>query len=84
LQRAVRPADGAPRPNGLRRGRHAVAEEKDPLIKRETLELVRAYYKIRDGRMRERIFEMVKALGAASHDELLGSRKQRRSFQASP
>ena len=50
-------------------------QEKDPLIKRETLELVRAYYKIREGRVRKRIFEMVKAVGAASHAEVLGGRK---------
>ena len=56
-------------------------QEKDPLIKRETLELVRAYYKIREGRVRKRIFEMVKAVGAASHAEVLGSkaRKPRRT-----
>jgi transcriptional regulator with XRE-family HTH domain len=51
-------------------------QEKDPLIKRETLELVRAYYKIREGRVRKRIFEMVKAVGAASHAEVLGGRKK--------
>ena len=50
-------------------------QEKDPLIKRETLELVRAYYEIREGRVRKRIFEMVKAVGAASHAEVLGGRK---------
>jgi hypothetical protein len=54
-------------------------QEKDPLIKRETLELVRAYYKIREGRMRKRIFEMVKAVGAAGHAEVLGGRKRRNS-----
>ena len=53
-------------------------QEKDPLIKRETLELVRAYYKIREGRVRKRIFEMVKAVGGASHAETLSGRKQRR------
>jgi transcriptional regulator with XRE-family HTH domain len=52
-------------------------QEKDPLIKRETLELVRAYYKIREGRVRKRIFEMVKVVGAASHAEVLGGRKKR-------
>jgi transcriptional regulator with XRE-family HTH domain len=52
-------------------------EEKDPLIKRETLELVRAYYKIREARVRRRIFEMVKALGAASHAEVLAGHKKR-------
>jgi transcriptional regulator with XRE-family HTH domain len=51
--------------------------DKDPLIKRETLELVRAYYKIRESRVRKRIFEMVKAVGAASHAEALGGRKSR-------
>jgi len=50
-------------------------EEKDPLIKRETLELVRAYYKIREARVRKRIFEMVKAVGAASHAEKMNGRK---------
>ena len=33
---------------------------------------VRVYYKIREGRVRKRIFEMVKAVGAASHAEVLG------------
>ena len=50
--------------------------EKDPLVKRETLELVRAYYKIRESRVRKRIFEMVKAVGAASHAEVLGACKK--------
>jgi transcriptional regulator with XRE-family HTH domain len=54
------------------------ADEKDPLIKRETLELVRAYYKIREGRVRKRIFEMVKAVGAASHEDVV-SRKRRKA-----
>src|SRR5476649_2914720 len=52
-------------------------KDKDPLIKRETLELVRAYYKIREPRVRKRIFEMVKAVGAASHAEILGGRKRK-------
>jgi len=39
--------------------------EPDPMAKRETLELVRAYYKIRDQRVRKRLFEMTKALGSA-------------------
>jgi len=38
---------------------------------------VRAYYKIREPRVRKRIFEMVKAVGAASHAEALGGRKGR-------
>jgi hypothetical protein len=47
-------------------------QEKDPLIKRETLELVRADYRIREARVRKRIFDMVKAVGAASHAEVVG------------
>jgi hypothetical protein len=38
---------------------------------------VRAYYKIREARVRKRIFEMVKTVGAASHAEVLSGRKKR-------
>ncbi len=40
--------------------------EPSPMAKRETLELVRAYYKISDPQVRKRLFEMVKALGVAA------------------
>ncbi len=40
--------------------------EPDPIAKRETMELVRAYYKISDPRVRKRLFEMTKTLGAAA------------------
>ncbi len=40
--------------------------EPDPMAKRETLELVRAYYKIRDPGIRKRLYELTKALGAAA------------------
>ena len=52
-------------------------KEKDPLIKRETLELVRAYDKIDEEPVRNSIFATVKALGEASHAKLLASRRQR-------
>ena len=43
--------------------------EPDPMTKRETLELVRAYYKIEDAEIRNRLRELTKALGApASKD----------------
>src|ERR1700746_1942669 len=42
------------------------AAEPDPLAKRETLELVRAYYKIHEPRVRKRIFELTKALARVS------------------
>ena len=38
---------------------------------------MRAYYKIREARVRKRIFEMVKAVGATSHSAVLGGRKGR-------
>ena len=40
--------------------------EPDPMHKRETLGLVRAYYNIRDPQVRKRVCELVKALGAAA------------------
>lgn len=43
-----------------------VAYEGDPMVKRETLELVRAYYRITDSSIRKRVFELVKAVGAPS------------------
>ena len=54
-----------------------ILDAHERLGQRETLELVRAYYKIRESRVRKRIFEMVKAVGAASHAEVLGGRKGR-------
>lgn len=58
--------------NGSPAQRRGMAEEKagyepepDPMARRETLELVRAYYKIKDPRVRKRLFEMTKALGNA-------------------
>ncbi len=38
------------------------ALESDPLARRETLELVRAYYKIEDPKIRKRLFELTKTL----------------------
>lgn len=40
--------------------------ESDPMTKRETLELVRAYYRITDPQVRKRVFELAKALAKAS------------------
>ncbi len=38
----------------------------DPLAKRETLELVRAYYRIKDPGVRKRLFDLAKSLANAS------------------
>ncbi|RAU24019.1 transcriptional regulator [Paramagnetospirillum kuznetsovii] len=40
--------------------------EVDPLTRRETLELVRAYYSISDPQIRKRVYELAKALAATS------------------
>lgn len=40
--------------------------EVGQLSRRETLELVRAYYRIKDPAVRKKLFEMVKALGKSS------------------
>ena len=37
----------------------------DPLAKRETLELVRAYYRITDPAVRKRVFDLIKSMGPA-------------------
>lgn len=42
--------------------------EPDPMARRETLELVRAYYRISDPRVRRRLFELTKALGNSFDD----------------
>jgi transcriptional regulator with XRE-family HTH domain len=41
-------------------------EDRDPLAKRETLEFVRAYYKIQDPAVRKRVFELTKAVAKAA------------------
>jgi transcriptional regulator with XRE-family HTH domain len=38
---------------------------EDPLSKRETLELVRAYYRITDPSVRKRVFDLIKSMGPA-------------------
>ena len=40
--------------------------EQNRLARRETLELVRAYYGISDSKLRKRIFELVKSIGKSS------------------
>ncbi|GIX18131.1 MAG: hypothetical protein KatS3mg119_2317 [Rhodothalassiaceae bacterium] len=43
--------------------------EVDQLNKRETLELVRAYYRVKDARVRKRIFELIKAIAKSDQEE---------------
>jgi hypothetical protein len=58
---------------GLAEDSSAFDHEDDglPLDKRETLELVRAYYRIADPAVRKRLFELAKALANLDN----GSRK---------
>ncbi len=59
------PAAIATSPPGKRRdtAEEVASYELDPVVKRETLQLVRAYYNISDSRVRERLFAMVMTLG---------------------
>ncbi|MDI1286234.1 MAG: helix-turn-helix transcriptional regulator [Reyranella sp.] len=54
------------------------AQEKDPLVKRETLELVRAYYKIREPGVRKGVYDMVKAVGTTSPADRTSRPKNRK------
>ena len=42
------------------------AYEPDPMMRRETLELVRAYYRIVDSQVRQRLFDLTKAIANAA------------------
>ncbi len=54
---------------GRRTAKEPPSYERDPMAKRETLELVRTYYKISNPQVRKRLFEMVKAIGAAFENQ---------------
>jgi transcriptional regulator with XRE-family HTH domain len=43
--------------------------EPDPMAKRETLELVRAYYKITDPALRKKLFDLIKSVAKGLQDE---------------
>lgn len=44
--------------------------DPDPMTKRETLELVRAYYRINEPSVRKRVFELAKALAAIAESNV--------------
>ncbi len=54
--------DGVP---GASESTTSPAHEPDPMMRRETLELVRAYYRVPDAQTRRRLFELVKAIANA-------------------
>jgi transcriptional regulator with XRE-family HTH domain len=51
----------------------APSDDNDPLAKRETLELVRAYYRITDHQVRKRVFELAKALAVSADVQIAES-----------
>ena len=60
----------SPAAKGHGRAKEPPSYEPDPMHRRETLELVRAYYKIKDTNVRNRLRELTKAIGtAASRDD---------------
>ena len=48
------------------RAKEPPSHEPNPMAKRETLTLVRAYYKIRDPQVRKRLYELIRAIGAGA------------------
>jgi transcriptional regulator with XRE-family HTH domain len=50
-----RPPSGSPEPN-------VATLDQDPMAKRETLELVRTYYRIPNANLRRKLFDLAKAL----------------------
>ena len=56
------PSDAGIRISRPHDGEEAETVELDPMAKRETLELVRAYYRITEPGVRKKVFELAKAL----------------------
>jgi transcriptional regulator with XRE-family HTH domain len=68
MQRGV--ADGDGRDTGPSLAESGAAPyEREPLMRRETLELVRAYYRIPDVQIRRRLFDLTKAIANACDGE---------------
>ncbi len=57
---------GSPATEKRGRAKKPPSYELDPMATRETLELVRAYYKIEDANVRNRLRELTKAIGVAA------------------
>ncbi len=55
----------SPAPKGRGKAKKQPRYEPDLMLKQETLKLVRAYYKIEDEDVRQRVYQLTKAMGAA-------------------
>jgi hypothetical protein len=53
----------APKRRG--KAKKPTGSELDPMVKRETLEFVRAYYEIEDADVRKGVYQLTKAMGDA-------------------
>ena len=58
-------ADSSPAAKKSGKAKKPPSYEPNPMHRRETLELVRAYYKIENAGVRKRLYHFTKALGAA-------------------
>jgi transcriptional regulator with XRE-family HTH domain len=76
-----RTADASPR-NQAGASDREMLHEDDPLVRRETLELVRAYYEITDEHVRRRIYELARSLAAM--EEVAAAAKSRPGAAANP
>ena len=56
------PPENSPMPGWGKRGASGGAKLEDPMSKRETLELVRAYYQIEDAQLRKHIFSLIRSI----------------------
>jgi transcriptional regulator with XRE-family HTH domain len=65
-----------PAPSGGEQAEIPAQAEPNPMDRRETLELVRAYYRIDDHLVRRRVFDLIKSLG--------GTRREAPSERESP
>jgi transcriptional regulator with XRE-family HTH domain len=54
----------SPATKGRGKAQKLTGYEPDPMVKRETLELVRAYYKIEDADVRKQVSQLIMTLGA--------------------
>ncbi len=55
----------SPATKGRGKAKKVPGYELDPMVKRETLELVRAYYRIEDADVRKQVSQLIKVLGPA-------------------
>ena len=56
----------SPAPKGRGKAKKLPSYEPDPMATRETLELVRAYYKIENADVRQQVSQLIRALGAVA------------------